>query len=116
MKVLLGHLDWGLGTKSPHSDPADYTFLGLCIVSNVSKWPNILLKNGVKISVAGSCTISISISRHFSCLLHFCPCLDVGLFMSYLCDYVIISIFIFTEITSFLHVICTLFLDDNVDK
>ena len=46
MKVLLGHLDWGLGTKGPHSDPADKTFLALCIVINVSKWSNILLKIG----------------------------------------------------------------------
>ena len=56
MKVLLGHLDWGLSTKDPHYDPADKTFLVLCIVSNVSKWSNLLLKNGVKTSVAGSCT------------------------------------------------------------
>ena len=35
MKVLLGHLDWGLSTKGPHSDPADKIFLGLCIVNNV---------------------------------------------------------------------------------
>ena len=33
MKVLLGHLDWGLGTKGLHSDKA---FLGLHIFSNVS--------------------------------------------------------------------------------
>ena len=46
MKVLFGHLDWGLGTKGPHSDPADKSFLGLCIVSNVSKWANFLLKMG----------------------------------------------------------------------
>ena len=46
MKVFLGHLDWGLDTKDPHSDPADKTFLGLCIVSNVSKWSNLLLKIG----------------------------------------------------------------------
>ena len=46
MKFLLGHLDWGLGNKRPHSDPADKTLLGLCIVSNVSKWPNFLLKMG----------------------------------------------------------------------
>ena len=26
MKVLSGHLDWGLGTEGPHSDPADKTF------------------------------------------------------------------------------------------
>ena len=42
MKVLLGHLDWGLDTKDPHSDPAHKTFLGLHIVSNVSKWSNLL--------------------------------------------------------------------------
>ena len=46
MKILLGHLDWGLGTKDPHSDPADKSFLGLCIVSNISKWSNFLLKMG----------------------------------------------------------------------
>ena len=44
--VLLGHLDWGLGTEGPYSDPADKTFLGLYIVSNVSKWSNLLLKMG----------------------------------------------------------------------
>ena len=36
MKVCLGHLDWVLGTKDPHSDPSDKTFLGLQIVNNVS--------------------------------------------------------------------------------
>ena len=46
MKVLLGHLHWGLDTKGFHGDPADKTFLGLCIVSNVSKWSNLLLKMG----------------------------------------------------------------------
>ena len=46
MKVLLEQLDWRLGTKGPHSDPADKTFLGLCIVNNVSKWSNVLLKIG----------------------------------------------------------------------
>ena len=46
MKVLLGHLDWGLVTKGPHSDPAGKTFLGLRIVSNDSKWSNLLLKMG----------------------------------------------------------------------
>ena len=44
MKILLGHLDWGLGSNGPHIDPTDNTFLGLCIVSNVSKWSNFLLK------------------------------------------------------------------------
>ena len=46
MKIILGHLDWGLGTKDPRSDPANKTFLGLCIVSNTSKWSNRLLKMG----------------------------------------------------------------------
>ena len=46
MKVPLGHLDRGLGTKGPYSDPADKTFLGLCIVSNVTKWSKLLLKMG----------------------------------------------------------------------
>ena len=44
MKVLLGNKDWGLGTKGQHSDPADKTFLGLHIVSNVFKCSNLLLK------------------------------------------------------------------------
>ena len=26
MKVLVSHLDWGLGTKDPHSDPAEILF------------------------------------------------------------------------------------------
>ena len=46
MKVLLWHLDWGLGTKGPHNDQGDKNFLGLWIVSNVSKWTNFLLKKG----------------------------------------------------------------------
>ena len=49
IKVLLWHLDWGQGTKCPHSDPADKTFLGLCIVSNISKWLNLLSKMGLKL-------------------------------------------------------------------
>ena len=44
MKVLLGDLDWELVVKGLQSDPADKPFLGLCIVSNVSKWSNFLLK------------------------------------------------------------------------
>ena len=44
MKVFLEHLDWVLGTKIPPSDPAEKTFLGLCIVSNISKWSRFLLK------------------------------------------------------------------------
>ena len=46
MKVLLEHLDLGLDTKGPQNDPADKTFLGLCIVGHVSKWSNFLLKMG----------------------------------------------------------------------
>ena len=46
MKVLLGDLDWGLGTKGKRSDSVDKTFLGQCFVSNVSKWSNFLLKIG----------------------------------------------------------------------
>ena len=46
MKVFFGHLDEGLDTKGPHSEQADKTFLGLGIVSKVSKWSNILLKAG----------------------------------------------------------------------
>ena len=48
MKVLLGHLDLGLGTKGPHINPADKIFLGLHIDSNVSKGSNLLLKVGSK--------------------------------------------------------------------
>ena len=50
MKVFWGDLDCGLGTKGLHSDPADKTFLDLCIVSNFLKRSNLLLK-------MGSCTI-----------------------------------------------------------
>ena len=46
MKVLLGHLDWGLGTKGPRNGRTDKTFLGLRIVSNIPKWSNLLLKIG----------------------------------------------------------------------
>ena len=42
MKVPLGHLDGEMGAKGPPGDPADKTFLGLHIVSNVSKWSNLL--------------------------------------------------------------------------
>ena len=43
---FLRHLGRGLGTKGPHSDPAGKAFLGLCIVSSVSKWSYLLLKIG----------------------------------------------------------------------
>ena len=52
----MGHLDWGLDTKGPYSDPADKTFLGLHIVSKCFKVVKPFVKNGVKTSVAGSCT------------------------------------------------------------
>ena len=64
MKILLVHLDGGLGTKGQHSDQTDKTFLGLCIVSNFSKLSKLLLKSGVKTSVAGSCTSRFSILIH----------------------------------------------------
>ena len=41
-KVLLGHLDWGLGIVTEVTK----IFFGLCIVNNVSKWSNLLLKMG----------------------------------------------------------------------
>ena len=46
MKVFLGHIDRGLGIKGLQSDPADKTFLGLCIASNVSKWLHFFLNWG----------------------------------------------------------------------
>ena len=42
--------------------------------------------------------ISIIIPKHFLYLLYLCLCLDVDLFMSYLCDLLFISILIFTDI------------------
>ena len=39
--------------------------------------------------------ISIIILSHFLYLLYMCPCLDVGLFMSYLCDLCFFFLFIF---------------------
>ena len=35
MKVLSGHLDWGLGIKDLHSDPATKTNLGLLLSAMV---------------------------------------------------------------------------------
>ena len=46
VKVLLGHLDYGLVTNGLHSDPAEKPIFGLRIVSNVSKWSKLLLKMG----------------------------------------------------------------------
>ena len=42
----MGLLDWRLGTKGPRSDLADKMFLGLCIVSSVSRRLNLLLEMG----------------------------------------------------------------------
>ena len=42
--------------------------------------------------------IIIIILRHVLYLLYLCPCLDLGLFMSYLCDLFFIFIFIFIMI------------------
>ena len=42
--------------------------------------------------------INIIILRHFLHLLHLCPCLDLGLFTSYLWDLFLIFIFIFITI------------------
>ena len=49
MKVILGHLDRALKAYTVWQDPADKTFLGMCIVSNVSKWSNLLLKMRLKL-------------------------------------------------------------------
>ena len=65
MKVLLGHLDWGLATKDPHGDPADQTVLRVHIISNVSKWSNLVFINGVKTFVAGSYTIRNRLNAYF---------------------------------------------------
>ena len=46
MKVLFGHLDWGLGIEGPHSDQLTKVFWGLYIVSKASKWKDLLLKPG----------------------------------------------------------------------
>ena len=45
------------------------------------------------------CLIHITITLgHFLYLLYLCPCLDLGLFMLYLCDAFFIFIFIFIMI------------------
>ena len=59
MKVLLGHLDWGLGTKDAHSDLAEKKIWGLIIVSNVSKWSNLLLKMGYKLLLLAPVLLTI---------------------------------------------------------
>ena len=51
--------------------------------------------------------ISIIIVRQVICLLYLCPCLDLGLFMSYLCDIFFISIFIFIMINRIISLIQT---------
>ena len=77
-----------------------------------------------------SCLIDVSIIilRYFLYLLSVCPCLGLGLFVSYLCDLFFIFIFIFIMINSIISWvqtglffclffrICLLFLHDNVDE
>ena len=65
--------------------------------------------------------------RHFLHLPYLCPCLDLGLFMSYLCDLFNIFIFIFIMINRMISWIerhlffwiffsVLLFLDDNLGE
>ena len=57
--------------------------------------------------------ISIIIVRHFLYLLYLCLCLNLGLFMSYLCDLFFIFIIIFIRINhiiSWIHLFFRLFL------
>ena len=65
MKVLLGHLGWGLGTKGLHSDSADKTFFGSAYCKQCFLVDKPFVKTGVKTSVAGSCTTVKSISFSF---------------------------------------------------
>ena len=72
--------------------------------------------------------IGIIILRHFLYLLHLCPCLDLGLFISYLYALFFIFIFIFITINRIFHEYrhtCSfacfldyvlLFLDDDVNE
>ena len=55
MKVLLGHLDWGLGTKDQQSDPAIQNFFRSAYSQQCFQVAKPFVKNGVKTSVAGSC-------------------------------------------------------------
>ena len=72
---------------------------------------------------------SIMILRYFLYLLYLCPCLGLGLFMSYLCDLFFVFIFIFTMINRVISWVKTrllffllslehvlLFLDDNMNE
>ena len=62
-------LDWGVGTKALHGDPADKTFSGMCVVSNVSTWSKLLLKMGWKTSATGSRTTkTVFLSPKDNCL------------------------------------------------
>ena len=56
MKVLLGHLDWGLGTKDLHNDPADNFFWSV-YCQQCFKVVKPFVKNGANTSAAGSCNI-----------------------------------------------------------
>ena len=65
---------------------------------------------------------SIIIPRHFLCLLYLSPCLELDLFMLYLCDLFFIFTFNFITINhTGIHVwyfleYVLLFLDDNMDE
>ena len=58
MKVLLGHLDWGLGTKGLRCDAAGKTFFGSVLYQQCFEVGKTFVKNTVEISVAVSCTIT----------------------------------------------------------
>ena len=45
MKVLLGYLDWGLGTKGPHSDPTE-KFFWVCVFPAMLSRQTFCLKWG----------------------------------------------------------------------
>ena len=69
--------------------------------------------------------IGIIMLRHFLYLIYLCPCLELGRFMSYLCDIFFIFIFIFIMINRMNTDTCSfgyfleyvlLFLHDNVNE
>ena len=61
--------------------------------------------------------ITINIPRHISYLVHVCPCLGLGMFMSYLCDLFFISSLLFVVINHINHsnrCICFLYIFQNI--
>ena len=68
---------------------------------NFSTQPQCCLTR-IELQMLHSCCLihkSIIILRHFLYLLYLCPCLDLGLFVSHLCDIFFVFIFIFIMIT-----------------